>query len=146
MMRSPLRLSTLLFIAGLKRRFQQRQLTFAGTVQPLANDKAFRSFSRPLLRLNWVVYAKPPFGGPHHVLGDRARYTKMIRRDGTRKSVIPRLTSQSGRIADGQPRRESREEVYAACVARLPRCESSRTECRAARVGWYLGAPSEWKF
>jgi hypothetical protein len=40
------------FVAGLKRRFQQHQLTFAGTLQPLANEKAFRSFLRPLFREN----------------------------------------------------------------------------------------------
>jgi hypothetical protein len=56
------------FVAGLKRRFQQHQLTFAGSIQPLAHQKAFHSFLRPLFRQDWVVYAKPPFGGPHHVL------------------------------------------------------------------------------
>jgi hypothetical protein len=66
------------FVAGLKRRFQQRQLTFAGKLQPLAHEKAFRSFLRPLFRQNWVVYAKPPFGGPHHVLGYLARYTHRV--------------------------------------------------------------------
>jgi hypothetical protein len=66
------------FVAGLKRRFQQHQLTFAGSLQPLANEKAFRSFLRPLFRQNWVVYAKPPFGGPHHVLGYLARYTHRV--------------------------------------------------------------------
>jgi Putative transposase len=66
------------FVAGLKRRFQQHQLTFAGTLQPLAKEKAFRSFLRPLFRQNWVVYAKPPFGGPHHVLGYLARYTHRV--------------------------------------------------------------------
>ena len=66
------------FVAGLKRRFQQHQLTFAGSLKPLENEKAFRSFLRPLFRKNWVVYAKPPFGGPHHVLGYLARYTHRV--------------------------------------------------------------------
>ena len=66
------------FVAGLKRRFQQHQLTFAGSLKPLENEKAFRSFLRPLFRENWVVYAKPPFGGPHHVLGYLARYTHRV--------------------------------------------------------------------
>jgi hypothetical protein len=66
------------FVAGLKHRFQQRQLTFAGSLKPLENEKAFRSFLRPLFRQNWVVYAKPPFGGPHHVLGYLARYTHRV--------------------------------------------------------------------
>jgi predicted RNA-binding Zn-ribbon protein involved in translation (DUF1610 family) len=66
------------FVDGLKRRFRQGQLTFAGTLQPLENDKTFRAFLRPLFRQNWVVYAKPPFGGPHHVLGYLARYTHRV--------------------------------------------------------------------
>ena len=66
------------FVAGLKRRFQMGQLTFAGTLKPLHNQKAFRSFLRPLFRQDWVVYAKPPFGGPHHVLGYLARYTHRV--------------------------------------------------------------------
>jgi predicted Zn-ribbon and HTH transcriptional regulator len=66
------------FVDGLKRSFREAQLTFAGTLQPLENDKAFRAFLRPLFRQNWVVYAKPPFGGPHHVLGYLARYTHRV--------------------------------------------------------------------
>jgi hypothetical protein len=66
------------FVAGLKRRFQQHQLTFAGSLKPLENEKAFRSFLRPLFRQDWVVYAKPPFGGPNHVLHYLARYTHRV--------------------------------------------------------------------
>ena len=66
------------FVDALKRRFQQRQLIFPGSLRPLQNEKAFRAFLRPLFRQNWVVYAKPPFGGPHHVLGYLARYTHRV--------------------------------------------------------------------
>jgi len=66
------------FVAALQRRFQQRQLKFSGVLQPLQNEKVFRSFLRPLFRQDWVVYAKPPFGGPHHVLGYLARYTHRV--------------------------------------------------------------------
>jgi predicted Zn-ribbon and HTH transcriptional regulator len=66
------------FIAALKRQFQMGQLTFAGSLKPFQNEKAFRSFLRPLFRQDWVVYAKPPFGGPHHVLGYLARYTHRV--------------------------------------------------------------------
>ena len=31
-----------------------------------------------MFRQNWVVYAKPPFGGPHHVLGYLGRYTHRV--------------------------------------------------------------------
>jgi hypothetical protein len=66
------------FVTGLKRAFRQGRLTFAGTLKPLENDKAFRSFLRTLFRQNWVVYAKPPFGGPQHVIGYLARYTHRV--------------------------------------------------------------------
>ena len=66
------------FVAGLKRAFQQHRLTFVGSLQPLENEQAFRSFLRTLFRQDWVVYAKPPFGGPQHVVGYLARYTHRV--------------------------------------------------------------------
>ena len=66
------------FTAGLKKAFQKRELTFPGTLQPLAQEAAFRSFLRSLFRQDWVVYAKPPFGGPQHVLHYLARYTHRV--------------------------------------------------------------------
>jgi putative transposase len=39
---------------------------------------AFRAFLRRLFRHDWVVYAKPPFGGPTHVLNYLARYTHRV--------------------------------------------------------------------
>src|SRR5262249_38338001 len=66
------------FVAALQRRFQQRQIIFPGSLRPLQNEKAFCAFLRPLFRQNWIVYAKPPFGGSHHVLGYLARYTHRV--------------------------------------------------------------------
>ena len=66
------------FVDALKLRFQQQQLIFPGSLRPLQNQKAFHAFLRPLFHHQWVVYAKPPFGGPHHVLGYLARYTHRI--------------------------------------------------------------------
>jgi hypothetical protein len=63
------------FTAGLKRAFRKRQLLFPGSLQPVKNERAFRSFLRSLFRQDWIVYAKPPFGGPRHVLHYLARYT-----------------------------------------------------------------------
>ena len=54
------------FVAGLKQAFGQRELIFPGLLQPLAEEKAFHAFLRSLFRQDWVVYAKPPFGGPQH--------------------------------------------------------------------------------
>jgi hypothetical protein len=56
------------FVAGLKRAFQKGDLCLPGSLQPLRSRAAFNSFLRTLFRQDWVVYAKPPFGGPIHVL------------------------------------------------------------------------------
>lgn len=66
------------FVAGLKRAFRLGLLAFPGDLQHLADEGAFRAFLRPLFRQNWVVYAKPPFGGPKHVLHYLARYTHRV--------------------------------------------------------------------
>jgi hypothetical protein len=65
-------------VAGLRRAFACGTLVFPGDLQPLADDRAFRAFLRPLFRKDWVVYAKPPFGGPEHVLQYLARYTHRV--------------------------------------------------------------------
>lgn len=66
------------FVAGLKLAFRQRKLLFPGSLKPLAGEKAFHAFLRPLFRQDWVVYAKRPFGGPEHVLHYLARYTHRV--------------------------------------------------------------------
>jgi hypothetical protein len=66
------------FIAGLRQAFQRNKLVFHGVCLPLAQQKAFAAFVRSLFRQDWVVYAKPPFGGPEHVLQYLARYTHRV--------------------------------------------------------------------
>ena len=66
------------FVAGLKEAFRRGRLVFPGDLLPLANDQAFPASLRPLFRQDWVVYAKPPFGGPEHVLHYLARYTHRV--------------------------------------------------------------------
>jgi hypothetical protein len=66
------------FVAGLRRAFSSKRLAFHGACLPLANDKAFAAFLRTLFQQDWVVYAKPPFGGPEHVLHYLARYTHRV--------------------------------------------------------------------
>ena len=41
-------------------------------------ESAFRAWLRSLHRQPWVVYAKPPFGSPAHVLHYLARYTHRV--------------------------------------------------------------------
>jgi hypothetical protein len=66
------------FVAGLRRAAHNDRLTFHGECLSLANPQAFAAFLRNLFREDWVVYAKPPFGGPEHVLQYLARYTHRV--------------------------------------------------------------------
>jgi hypothetical protein len=65
-------------VAGLRRAFRRRQLHFGGSLQHLADPKRFASFLRTLFRPDWVVYAKPAFGGPAQVLRYLGRYTHRV--------------------------------------------------------------------
>jgi hypothetical protein len=65
-------------VAGLRRLFARHQLRFFGECMPLHENKHFALFLRTLYRQDWVVYAKPPFGGPEHVLHYLARYTHRV--------------------------------------------------------------------
>jgi len=62
------------FVAGLKSAFHQDRLAFYGHLAPLAESRNFAAWLRSLFRHDWVVYAKPPFGGPEHAL----RYLKRL--------------------------------------------------------------------
>ena len=66
------------FTDGLTGAFHAGELRFSGCMKMLAQGKAFHAFLRPLFRKDWVVYAKPPFGGPEHVLQYLARYTHRV--------------------------------------------------------------------
>jgi hypothetical protein len=66
------------FVAGLRRAFRNHQLAFYGECLPLNNEESFTAFLRSLFQQDWVVYAKPPFGGPEHVLHYLARYTHRV--------------------------------------------------------------------
>ena len=66
------------FIDGLRQAYQKGQLSFHGKCKRLSNKAAFDSFLYTLSRQDWVVYAKPPFGGPKHVLHYLGRYTHRV--------------------------------------------------------------------
>jgi hypothetical protein len=66
------------FLHGLRRRFDQGQLHFPGRLAALAAPGPFARALSPLYAKDWVVYAKPPFGGPAQVLKYLARYTHRV--------------------------------------------------------------------
>jgi hypothetical protein len=72
------RLFRRLFLDSLRSAFDQGQLEFPGDIQPLRKRSAFLQYLAPVARVEWVVHAKPPFGGPAHVLEYLGRYTHRV--------------------------------------------------------------------
>jgi hypothetical protein len=65
------------FVAAL-RRLHKKSLTCSGSIKHLAELKYFSAFLRTLFRKDWVVYAKPAFGGPDQVVRYLGRYTHRV--------------------------------------------------------------------
>jgi hypothetical protein len=66
------------YLAGLQQAFERQALRFGGGVASLADPAAFAAFLATLRTQDWVVYAKPPFGGPGQVLEYLGRYTHRV--------------------------------------------------------------------
>lgn len=66
------------FLEMLAKAHDDGQLTFHGTLVSLADRAAFDAWHAPLHKTEWVVYAKPPFGGPEAVLAYLSRYTHRV--------------------------------------------------------------------
>lgn len=66
------------FVAALKRASTAGNLRFYGDLNQLAQPKIFSAWLRPLFRHDWVVYCKPPFGGPEHALRYLGAYTHRV--------------------------------------------------------------------
>jgi hypothetical protein len=66
------------FLQGLEKAFDKHQLQFHGQLKPLAKETVFSDLLERTRRMEWVVYAKPPFGGPRQVLRYLGRYTHRI--------------------------------------------------------------------
>jgi hypothetical protein len=65
-------------VAALRQALRDHQLVFHGKLTPLAQPRTFAAWLRPLFRKDWVVYSKPPFGGPEYVLQYLGRYTHRV--------------------------------------------------------------------
>ena len=72
------RLFRRLFLAQLQRAFEAGRLRFFNALEPLQAPGAFARYLAPVRQAEWVVYAKPPFGGPQHVLEYLGRYTHRV--------------------------------------------------------------------
>jgi hypothetical protein len=67
-----------LFLEALEIAFDQNQLKFFGDLEALSDRRCFLDYLAPLAERKWVVYAKPPFGGPQQVLEYLGRYTHRV--------------------------------------------------------------------
>ena len=66
------------FLEGLVRLYRMGKLRFFGALAGLADPDSFAAHLVPLRKIDWVVYAKPPFGGPEAVLAYLSRYTHRV--------------------------------------------------------------------
>jgi hypothetical protein len=65
-------------LAFLAEAHSQKELEFCGRMKTVADPVRFNALLQQLRKKEWVVYAKPPFGGPEHVLHYLARYTHRV--------------------------------------------------------------------
>ena len=72
------RLFRRLFLDDLEKAYQEGKLQFFGELDPLKDPSAFTQYLAPWREREWVVYAKPPFGGPPQVLEYLGRYTHKV--------------------------------------------------------------------
>ena len=66
------------FLALLRGAFDRGRLSFHGKLASLAEPGEFRHQLATAAKTEWVVHAKPPFGGPEQVLKYLARYTHRV--------------------------------------------------------------------
>jgi hypothetical protein len=72
------RLFRRLFLEALQKAFDQGLLRFFGELEALHDPDAFTRHLAPLRQTDWVVYAKPPFGGAQQALEYLGRYTHRV--------------------------------------------------------------------
>src|ERR1700716_205304 len=72
------RLFRRLFLKALFAAHAASRLSFFGEHAHLADAQSFAALLAPLHKAEWIVYAKPPFGGPQAVLTYLSRYTHRV--------------------------------------------------------------------
>jgi hypothetical protein len=66
------------FVAALRRAYARNELDLTGTTEHLRNPAQWHAFVEALFKTDWVVYAKPAFGGASAVLRYLGRYTHRV--------------------------------------------------------------------
>jgi hypothetical protein len=66
------------FVCQLRAAFAAGELRLSGSLADRADPATLATRLDELARIDWVVFAKPPFAGPEQVLGYLARYTHRV--------------------------------------------------------------------
>ena len=66
------------FLAELRAAYDSGELSLAGSTASLREPRSWRALLSRLYAVDWVVYAKAPFGGPDHVFRYLGRYTHRV--------------------------------------------------------------------
>jgi Putative transposase/Transposase zinc-binding domain len=120
------RLFRRLFLQALQNAFNTGKLRFFGNLSVLAKPEAFTQRLGQLRRIDWVVFAKPPFGGPEQVLAYLARYTHRVAIANSRLISLSRqgplhlegLSSEQQEQADDARCQRVHPPLSSACPAR----------------------------
>jgi hypothetical protein len=76
------------YLAALERMHKGDRLRFIGQCAGLIESETWQSLLATLHQTRWVVYAKPPFGGPERVLKYLSRYTHRVAISNRRLSFV----------------------------------------------------------
>jgi hypothetical protein len=66
------------FLADMRKAYDSDKLSLAGSTAGLQARGSWQELLSRLYDVDWVVYAKPPFGGPDHVFRYLGRYTHRV--------------------------------------------------------------------
>jgi hypothetical protein len=113
------------FLAGLKEIYRKGRLHLSGAAETLGDPLLFQDWLDGLHRKVWMVYSKPPFGGPEQVLRYLARYTHrvalsnrpLVRLDNDQVTFTvcqPPARNGSGTVPDPARRRGRRVQAFGA--------------------------------
>ena len=84
------------FVEALRRAYDRNELDLAGATEPLRDPAQWHAFVDALFTSDWVVYAKPAFGGASAVLRYLGRYHAS---SGDQQSPTARLRRRPGFIS-----------------------------------------------
>jgi hypothetical protein len=135
------------FVAALRRAYVRGDLDLVGATEPLRDPAQWHAFVDALFETDWVVYAKPAFGGAAAVLRYLGRYTHRVAISNHRLRAFDgeRVTCQWKDYAhDGQSRtmtlavmeflRRLVQHVLPRGFVRIRQSGFLANTCRAARV------------